>query len=436
MERKPLLALVAATTVVGLIAFQVGRQSAPSGDDKGSNNASVVMHSASSSHSQGETEEADLAKVTIENIGQVAFDQAYELLRGASPEALRGWVTKLESLPSGPRKTAAIKAFYKIMAQVDPKTAVDLALSLGNRPVRATAARAIQGAAPPSGFPEVARLLIALNVRGLSVIDLVLDWSRFDPVSASKFAVSHPAEVNSNALELLLTNWAATDPAAAKVWLDNLDPNRRDPDVYEGFFNGWLENDEKAALTYLVEHAGEEKLARAVRSTALALFDGSEDAARKFVVDLPKGPAQEAAVDEIVAYATGRVIGSSLQIPPEAVAKWLVTMPKDIWDKHIGYVLREWNGDNPGGAERWIDAMSLDVRDVLSAKLCLASFDWENPGSAIDLGFKITDQRLREETLRELLKDMNAKGRAELLADQVRLLPRRKAELQRIVTGL
>jgi len=133
--------------------------------------------------------------------------------------------------------------------------------------------------------------------------------------------------------------------------------------------------------------------------------------------------------DNIAAHATHRVIYSSLDIPPDTVAKWLVTMPQEIWDDHLGYVVKAWRCKNPDEAEQWLNSMSVDVRDQVTAKFSVA-LDWDNPQENFEAAFSIHDRALREETLKKISSD-NREGINRLLK-RAKLSPQQRVEFKRI----
>src|SRR4051812_36049170 len=52
------------------------------------------------------------------------FSELYEALRSAPAEARKKWAAELEKMPEGPRKTAALSGFYKLLIQFDPAIAI------------------------------------------------------------------------------------------------------------------------------------------------------------------------------------------------------------------------------------------------------------------------------------------------------------------------
>ena len=433
MERRALLVLTATSVAIALMGFAAGRQSVRTTDKvrvAGVNSPAGELRR----RSIREEEIADLSKVTIENLGQVEFEQAYGLLQAAPREVLSDWTKRLEALPVGPRKTAAITAFFKTLAQLDAKTAVDLALTLTRREPRATAASAINAATPASSLSEVARLLTSVKSEGvpLSATELIEEWSWTDPVSTSQFVASHPEMANEVSLSLLLGNWAEVDPAAAKAWLDQLDASQQDPRVYRGFYAGWFEHDRPAALSHLIANAGDEKLDKAIEGVAHFLFSESPATARAFVLDLPEGHARKTAIDEITGDATGRFLRGGPSFSADAVAKWLFTLPADEWQDNLGLVVSKWSGEDPAAVDHWLNDMPTPTRDRVAAEFCLA-YDWDNPQRNFAAGLRITDRQLREQTFREVFKRVGSKKRARGLLQRANLPAEEAAALERLM---
>jgi hypothetical protein len=433
MERRALLILSATAIAIALLGFAAGRQGAETTDTV---RASGVNSSGGELRRRSIREEeiADLSKVTIENVGQVEFEQAYRLLQAAPREVLSDWTRRLEALPVGPRKTAAITTFFKTLAQLDAKTAVDLALTLTRREPRATATSAIKAATPASSLAEVARLLTSVKLEGMQVYatGLIENWSWTDPVSTSQFVASHPEIADETGLSLLLSNWAALDPAAAKAWLDQLDASRRDPGVYQGFYFGWFEQDRPAALSHLIANAGDEKLNKAVEGVAYFLFSESPATARAFVLDLPEGHARKTAVSGITTDVTALYLRGSPSFSADAVAKWLFTLPADNWQDNLGSVVSKWSGEDPAAVDHWLNDMPIPTRDQVAAEFCLA-YDSDDPQRNFAAGLRINDPELRESTFREVFKKVGSKKRARELLQRANLPPEQAATLERIM---
>src|SRR5438067_455004 len=110
MEQRSCWILFGICLLVAPITFALGRWSQAARPASNAERTRFASEPRSSREAQRAKEARDFARVTIENLGEVEFDQAYELLRSAPKEALLGWTKRLEGLPVAPRKTAAITA--------------------------------------------------------------------------------------------------------------------------------------------------------------------------------------------------------------------------------------------------------------------------------------------------------------------------------------
>jgi len=336
-----------------------------------------------------------------------------------------------------PRKTAAISVFFKTLAQIDTKAAVDLALSMERADPRWMAVGAVDVAAPLANLPEVARMYTAINeTRQALAGELIAKWSMIDPEATARFLASYPGKVTNDEIARFIGNWVALDPAAATQWLLETDASRRCPKVYAEFYAGWMLKDRTAALEDLEAHGGDKIFKKAIETASENLFTDSPEAARSFVLMLPTSAAQKAAVGQITMHITGIFLGSGdyLHLKPDEVAKWLFTLPDDLWHKEIGSVIDRWADQDPSGVDAWLNQVPPQTKDRLLAGQCLA-FNWNIPTSGLKAGLQIRDRELREETFHEIFKDVVEDRREELL-QQAELSGEETAELRRILEKL
>ena len=425
--------------LVAPIGLLLGRWSVSTAPLSTSDAAAALRSEARSSAKAGlsATELADFSNVRIENLGQVEFDHAFELLHSAPKEALTAWTRRLEMLPVTPRKTAAISVFFRTLAQIDTRAAVDLALSMERTDPRWMAIGAVDVAAPLANLPEVARMYTAINeTRQALVGDLIAKWSMTDPEATARFLASYPGKVTNDEIARFIGNWVALDPAAATQWLLETDASRRCPRVYADFYAGWMLKDRMAALEDLAARGGDKIFKKAIQTVSENLFTDSPDAARSFVLKLPTSAAQKAAVDQITLHITGLFLGSGdyLHLKPDEVAKWLFTLPDDLWHKEIGYVIERWADKDPSAVDAWLNQQPPQTKDRLLAEQCLA-FNWNVPTAGFKAGLQIRDRELREETFREIFKDKVEEGKEELLQN-ADLSGEEAAELKRILKNL
>lgn len=383
------------------------------------------------------SEPGDFSNVAIENLGQVEFDHAFELLRSAPKDTLIAWTKRLETLAVTPQKTAAISVFFRTLAQIDTKTAVDLALGMERADPRWMAIGAIDIAAPSVNLPEVARMYTAINEpRQALVGDLIGKWSMTDPEATARFLASYPGKVLNEQIARFIGNWVALDPAAATQWLRATDASRRCPEVYAEFYAGWMLKDQTAALEDLAARGGDKIFKKAIRRASENLFTDSPDAARSFILQLPTSAAQKAAIDQITLHITGVFLGSGdyLHLKPDEVAKWLFTLPDNLWHKEIGSVMERWADKDPSAVDAWLNQVPPPARNRLLAEQCLA-LNWNFPAPGLKAGLQIRDRELREETFREIFREMVEDGREEIL-QKAELSAEEAAEVRRILDKL
>ena len=200
-------------------------------------------------------------ELAIDQILRLSFGQFYEALRSAPREARQEWAAELEKMPTGPRKSAAISAFYKLLVQFDPPAAARAVLEIKDKELQAYALSKVVQAAPSFALREMAELMFSLpnevreGIRGNLPSELLEEWSEIDPAAVALFIENLPKEDYSSYYydRALLKNFAAVDPEAALAWA-----NRHQPlcDT-NAFFEGWYLNDHEAAVAYALAHAGE-----------------------------------------------------------------------------------------------------------------------------------------------------------------------------------
>ena len=437
MERKSWLVLFAICLLIAPLTFALGRWSRPARTHSSTAQTRFADEVGSRHQQQAISERVDLSQVRIENIGEVEIDQVYELLRSAPNEALLGWRRRLEELPIGVRKTAAITAFFKTLAQTDAKSAVDLALGMAGAQSRWTAIGAVSNATPAAELKEVARMYMAIGETRIAIAGgFVGTWSATDPEATARFLASYPGKVGNEEIAGFLGNWAALDPSAAAHWLAKADPSRHDPLVFASYYDGWRLSDPGAALTDLATHSGDKKFQKAIERVTENLFTDSPEAARAFILTLPDGATQEAAVSQVTGHITSVYLGGGdpLKLKPDQVTKWLLTLPENLWQKEIGSVMDNWAREDQTAVDAWTSQMTPQMRDRLLSEQCLG-FYWNIPETAFRAGLRISDPALRQKTFRQVFLDRGEEGKEELL-QRVDLSPEERAELMKIVERL
>lgn len=439
MKPRQVLLSVAAV-LVGAGSFWAGRATGSVTGRARPVHDAATIHRPSTTAGLTTAERVDLGAVTVENLAQVEFAHAYELLREAPPAILSQWVARLEALSSSPKKTAAIRTFFKTLAQVDARLAMECASKLRRQETRATASEAIRGAAPAAEYPTLAELAVRPGGDPTEAMWLVPKWSLHDPAAAAQFSSKHLDKLRSDEVATLIGNWAAVDPAAARAWMKDLPPSHSGADVYLGLYSGWVEADRAAAVSDLAANAGDPLREKTIEYLAVKLFLESENAATMLTNALQDSGAAALVVEKIASYSTERTITlggpEPAEIKAESVARWAITLPESLWMEHIGEVVARWDSnDTSGAAATWVRSLPWPTRDHVAAKFC-AAFDWDQPQTAFDAAFQISDRQLREEALRAAVQRTESRERAEEILNQLQLSTSDAAELKKLVMEL
>jgi hypothetical protein len=355
--------------------------------------------------------EHDQKPITVREIATVPFSELYDVLKAASREQLLACAHDLEQMAEGPRRTAAIRAFYKSLVQIDPAIALAAVAQIKEKWIQQQAASALLTTAPESIWGDLAEFFETVPFPRDSWENPIRNWSRVDPVAVSHFIKNHPKKLAKDEQDdyrviTLLGEWAEIDPSAAKEWLD-ADPARQTEEARTTWVMGFAEHDRPAAASFLIAHATEEDFAEAIRRFSYGLFLDARDQMMGFVSQLP--PDQERmAVSNVAETTAGFFLHASegFQRPPAEVADWLVTLPTDFWTGSMGKVIGTWLLFDAPPAIRWVEQMAPRERDIALADLCRAPEDHQFGGQPeevvakiIQLGLKISDPKVRDESL-------------------------------------
>jgi hypothetical protein len=373
--------------------------------------------SPSSSQDHGLLAENPLGQGSVREIATVPFSQLYDVLRSASREQLLAWARDLERMPRGPRQRAAVTAYYKSLIQVDHHAAIEALFRAENLNMRDLAIDALLKVAPESIWGDLAEMMVRLPYqrRGVYREDVIWNWSRVDPEAVSKFIESHPAnQEEDRRLFSLLCNWPNIDPAAAREWLE-ADASRQTEDAFRAFITSWAEVDPAAAINYAVANATRPDFQGAINDLAYQFMRLSKEDATKLILVLPVEQAK-AAMGKITDTTTAILVGGipeGYQRPSDEVARWMVTLPVELWSESIGALAREWLDRDATAATGWFNQLSPERRDVAIMSFCRVA-DSGFAEQVITLGSTINDRSLRNKVLGEFARRLGA-GRNEAM---------------------
>lgn len=336
----------------------------------------------------------------MQNIATVPFSELYDILREASPEQLLRWAGDLEQMPKGPHRTAAVTSFYKSLVQVNTTVTVQAILAAEDLAVRDLAITAVLKAAPESSWKELEAMMTRLPhpSRGNYQDDILIKLARADPLAVSKLIESNPIGAEDEGPYYLLSSWAAIDPVLARRWMET-DEARKTKPAIRGLLEGWELVDRAGAMNYALANARNESFTPAIQELAYTLLRKSAGEATSLVLGLPADSAK--AVIEFVIEQSRAVIlhaPEDYQRPPDEVTRWIATLPMEYWKHRIGVMAGDWFQVDVDSASAWLGQLPTQARDNVVADFCRFG-DLESAQRFINLGFTITDARLRQEAL-------------------------------------
>jgi hypothetical protein len=406
-----------AAAVLSIGGFQTGRYTVDAAAVSNSTEA-LPSPSASDPASRRELLERAQDKIIMRDIATVPFSELYDVLKAASREQLLAWAHDLEQMAEGPRRTAALKTYYKSLVQIDPAIALTAVAQIKEKGIQQQAASALLTTAPESIWGDLAEFFETIPFPRDSWENPIRNWSRVDPVAVSHFIENHPKnlakdERDDDRVITLLGEWAEIDPSAAKEWLD-ADPVRQTEEALTTWVMGFAEHDRPAAANFLIAHATEENFTEAIRRFSYGLFLDARDQMMSFVFQLPTEQAHMA-VQNVADKTAAFFIHDpgDYQRPPAEVAPWLVTLPTEFWTGAIGKVIGEWLLLDAPPAIRWVEQMAPRERDIALADLCRAPEEHQFGGrpeevvaNIVQLGLNISDPKVRDESLATALRHL------------------------------
>jgi hypothetical protein len=344
-------------------------------------------------------------RINVRDIATVPFSELYDVLKSASREQLLAWARDLDHMPRGPRQRAAINAYYKSLVQVDHRAAIEAVLHSENLLMREIALDALTKAAPESIWPDLAEMMAILPYprRGNVREDIIWDWSMVDPAAAAQFITTHPVPGEDYRLYSLLCSWGRMNPEQARAWVE-ADPSRQTEDAFRALVTHWAYDDPEGAINYALANASRPVFAKAINELAYDFVRTSENDASRLMLLLPREQAKEA-MQSIAHMTMDLILGlpDDYLKPTDGVARWMVTLPADLWSDALGPVAGKWFDLDPAAATQWFDQLPVDKRDAALASFCRGS---DSPSKVLALGPMISDRKLRDTVLGQFARSL------------------------------
>jgi hypothetical protein len=311
--------------------------------------------------------------LAVAEILGLSFSEFYEALRSAPGDAREKWAAELEKMPAGPRRTAALAAFYKLLVQFDPIAAAKTVCEIKDKKVQELALDSVTGAASGFALRDIAELFLKLPPDPSDyrkyLENVVSEWVVIDPPAVAQFYDGHPEIAEHGLNRDLITNWAALDPEATRKWMDS----RGVGPGFEGeFFDGWYLNDRSAAVAFALAHAEDLKITAVLENALSALYVDSKEDAKRFIEQLPNDELRNNAFRGLkVNFGTAEETGEP-DLTPRAVADWMTQFPPAYWHEHLSGVLGYWNAGPPQEVLFWIQQQPPEIQNAVAAEYTLS----------------------------------------------------------------
>lgn len=387
----------------------------------------------------------DYRQLPIEEMLALPFTDFYEAMRAAPAAAREAWAAQVASMPPGPRRTAAFRAFYKLLAQFDPAAAAEQVAAMTDPDLQRFALHILVDAVPQSAVPMIAELVLRLNIRELyprdSFTEICQKWAVLDPAALARFLDAHPSDKNRHLHDLLVSQWAALDPTAALDWLSRTEIRRASEEqespppqnrVASSLICGWFLYDPSAATRYLIEHAREPDFRHALADLAVCFYRANRRAeAKDYLKHLPDDATRRVVFERMSEAWTyeppeRREEGTG----PRAVTEWITEFPVQYWEGTLGARLKQWAGEDLDGLLTWMTQQEAAVRDAVAGDFELphdASLD-ESARRVLNLG----DPNLRDRLLPALFRNVTEEAARETIL-QSNLSPAQKQHMLTLV---
>jgi hypothetical protein len=373
--RKAYFVLGALLIVSLLVVLNSLRTTGPSRDHRAVAPTSV---SPNSDHPNVPPQDKGLAddnqQIKLGDIASVPLRELADILTKEKPTDIAALARELDS-GKGDQNTAKVTALFKAWATIDPLFAAQTAVAMHNSSLKNAALSATVENVVPASAGAVADVILhaadgAAFPRGLLLTKSLIKWSQANPVAAAAMLTSPEAEsawssasdgrpavvVMTETFGTIGRNFAATDPAAALQWAQNIqDPDRAEFALH-GTVQAWWQTDPSAAESYVLSHAGEPSGSQMGMTIARSLAAEDPDRARQWVDQIQNPQARMRA-------QCGMVIGLAPTNPAAAVNMAASLPSSEDQQAALFIAMREWLKIDSGAAQTWVEQSSLSDDD-------------------------------------------------------------------------
>lgn len=333
----------------------------------------------------------------LDQIAGASLQQVHALLASRSREDIIRLAQQLRELQPGALSNAKISLFFKAWGQIDPASALQIAMGFGGW-IQGVALEAIADGVEPAGasafiasIRQVSPELLSSSLRQRLIEKGIVRWAQDDPVAAAEVLASLPkSDVSRQAWLQVAESLAARDPAAALSWVQkNGDDEESVSAATQGLISGWWQKDPAAAEAY----------ARANSDTLVGQRAASVLANRMAATTPEKAAAWAAQLSNPDARAMSQLtvtVAWAYQ-DPVAASRWIETLTQAEGATVSGTLSGVWARNDPAGAARWISSLTGEVRDSAIAGYS-SVVALSNPADALGWALSIGDEQMRTTT--------------------------------------
>ncbi len=393
-----------------------------------------------------EIEPPAFRRLAVTEFLALSFSDFYEALRSAPEGAREKWAGELAAMPDGPRRTAAVSGFHKLLVQFDPAAAIKAIREIEEVKLQCVALGSAVDAAPGFALPELAKLCLRLQNRMATASnrdylnDALVEWMRIDAPAVARFIDDNPAAGDPFASPIrqflgqqLVSAWAALDPKAARQWAERTG-EWEVGSVRDAFIEGWYENDRAAAVSYVLAHLEDPEIGEAIGNTVRHLYFDSKEEAAKFIENLPEEKRPDALGE---AFRRFILLDEADRGDPartsHAVASWMIEFPPSYWKGALASAFR-WSVPGEAGMLGWIERLPPALRKAAAAEY--APPIGASTSEAITPILKVADPTLRDQLLKATLENFNAQiEEVKAVVAHAPISPEQKQHLLQIVAA-
>ena len=274
------------------------------------------------------------------------------------------------------------------------------------------------------------------------LVNFMRSWGRIDPVGAMDYALDNDDQRKfyvKNSDDKLIREWATSDPAAAKAYLNGipLDHKMNRHSLHANLVMGMAAKDLVGAAAYAEENQFGRERGKSIEFLANSFMKQGEGALHDWLDGIDTGgenrrrdykdyaivqaaeelakKAPEKAQAWVEAFlADGLVDGRALQVAaegmvkqdPEGAVDWLMRVAEGRdRSSALASTIDEWAEDNPNAAGEWLGQQNLNKEMDPAVSSFAREIAREDPASALAWSSVITDEKRQAETMIRVGRD-------------------------------